>query len=60
MNNSLHKFLRELRAERGELLKNMADKLDLGSAELSSIEHRKTPMPKGFMDKIQKLYMDNN
>lgn len=60
MAHRLHKFLQELRAEKGELLKDMAEKLDLGSVELSSIEHGKTSMPKGFMDKIQRLYIDKN
>ena len=56
MAHNLHRFLRDLRFENGELLKNMADKLNLGSAELSSIEHGKKPVPEGFLDKIQKIY----
>lgn len=53
----LHKYLREIRIEHGELLKDMADKLGMSSSELSAIEHGKKPMPEGFMKRIQSLYM---
>lgn len=53
----LHKYLREIRIEHGELLKDMADKLGISVSELSAIEHGRNPMPKGFMKKIQSLYM---
>lgn len=43
-----------------ELLKDMAIKLGVGSAELSQIEHGKKTMPEGFLGKIQQIYFDKN
>lgn len=48
MAESLHRRLDAIRRERGELLKDMADRLELGSAELSAIEHAKTPLSTDF------------
>ena len=49
------KFLRVLRMERGELLKNMAENLRISSAYLSSIEMGNREIPKFLpQDLIQK------
>lgn len=49
------KFLRVLRMERGELLKNMAENLNISSAYLSSIEMGNREIPKSLpQDLIQK------
>ena len=49
------KFLRVLRMERGELLKNMAENLRISSAYLSSIEMGNREIPKSLpKDLIQK------
>ena len=49
------KFLRVLRMERGELLKNMAETLKISSAYLSSIEMGNREIPKSLpQDIIQK------
>ena len=49
------KFLRLLRMERGELLKNMAENLRISSAYLSSIEMGNREIPKSLpQDLIQK------
>ena len=49
------KFLRVLRMERGELLKNMAENLRISSAYLSSIEMGNREIPKSLpQDLIQK------
>ncbi|GAF63604.1 putative transcriptional regulator [Bacillus sp. TS-2] len=60
MPHILNIFLWDLRVKERELLKEMADKLGLSSAELSAIEHGKKPMPKGFLDRIQTLYFDKS
>lgn len=56
MPHELHIRLRKIRFEHGELLKDMARKLEIGSAELSAIEHGKKPLPEGFNQKIKSLY----
>ena len=49
------KFLRVLRMERGELLKNMAENLRISSSYLSSIEMGNREIPKSLpQDLIQK------
>ena len=48
----LGKYLRTFRIERGELLKDMADKLGLAPAYLSSIENGKRTPTKKFIDSI--------
>ena len=57
MDITLHKYLRSIRIENGELLKDMADKLNMTASELSAIEHGKKEAPKGFMNKIESLYL---
>lgn len=56
MVTSLGKFLRKLRIENDELLKNMAEKIGVASSTLSSIESGRRNPPKGFMDKLKETY----
>lgn len=52
----LGKFLRRLRIDNDELLKNMADKLQVASSTLSSIENGRRNPPNGFAKKIEAAY----
>lgn len=57
----LGKFLRKLRIDRGELLKDMAGKLDVTVSFLSSVENGKKKMPSAWNQKICELYnLDEN
>lgn len=56
MATALGKFLRRLRIDNDELLKNMADKLGVASSTLSSIENGRRNPPKGFIDKVREVY----
>lgn len=56
MITQLGKFLRKLRIDRGEILKNMADKLDVSPAFLSAVENGKKKMPSSWNSKICILY----
>ena len=56
MLTSLGKELRILRISKGELLKDMACKLSITPAYLSSIENGKRVPSKDIVDKIIKLY----
>lgn len=56
----LGKELRYIRLENNELLKNMAEKLNITSAYLSSIEHGKVKVTKKFVKNvINKYSLDN-
>ena len=50
------KALRKLRIDNCEILKNMADKLEMTSSYLSAIECGKRNIPDNLIDKIAKLY----
>jgi len=50
------KALRKLRIDRYELLKHMADKLQMSASYLSSIETGKRPIPDTMPDQIVNLY----
>ena len=50
------KFLRVLRMERGELLKNMAENLRISSAYLSSIEMGNREIPKSLPQDLMQKY----
>lgn len=50
------KFCRILRIKNNEVLKDMADKLNVTSAYLSSIENGKRNIPNEWLDNISKLY----
>ena len=56
MATALGKFLRRLRIDNDELLKNMADKLQVASSTLSSIENGRRNPPKGFVEKVKDVY----
>ena len=56
MLTSLGKFLRTFRIQRGELLKDMAIKLDVAPAYLSSIENGKRSPSKKFVTNIMLSY----
>ena len=53
---SLGKFLRKLRIDRGEILKNMSDKLGVTVSFLSAVENGKKRMPSGWNNVICKIY----
>lgn len=50
------KELRKLRIDRGEILKDMADKMEKTSAYLSAIECNKREIPDWFIPKLTELY----
>lgn len=54
------KFLRNLRMDVGELLLNMADKLNVSPAFLSGVENGKRKIPAGWVDRISALYQLND
>jgi len=50
------KFLREIRIDCEELLKNMAKKLGVTSSYLSAVETGKRNIPNDWVEKISQLY----
>lgn len=54
------KFLRNLRMDRGEILKEMAEKLQVTSSFLSSVENGKKKIPANWVEKISLLYSLSN
>lgn len=56
MLTSLGRYLRKMRIDSGELLKEMADKLEMSSAMLSSIENGKRNPSPDFAEKLSKAY----
>lgn len=56
MLTELGRYLRELRGQSGELLKDMADRLSMSSAMLSSVENGTRNVPKGFALKLAGIY----
>lgn len=56
MTNNFGKFCRKLRIDRGELLLDMATKLDVSPAFLSKVENGKKKPPKEWRDKLIELY----
>ena len=52
--------LRKLRLDHGEILKTMADKLEISSSYLSAIEVGKRNVPKGFIERLCTLYKLNS
>lgn len=53
------KFLRNLRMDVGELLLNMAEKLNVTPAFLSGVENGKRKIPSGWVDRITSIYQLN-
>ena len=56
MLTSLGRFLRKLRIDRGEILKDMADKLDVSVSFLSAVENGNKRMPSTWNGRICDLY----
>ncbi|MCR5662529.1 MAG: helix-turn-helix domain-containing protein [bacterium] len=56
MITSLGKFLRKLRIDKGELLRDMAQKLGVSSSFLSAVENGKKKMPEAWLRKFRELY----
>lgn len=56
MLTNLGKFLRKIRIDRGEILKDMADNLGVSSAFLSAVENGKKKMPVSWYDKLADVY----
>lgn len=56
MITSLGRFLRKLRIDQGEILKDMADKLNISVSFLSSVENGKKRMPSAWNAKLCELY----
>lgn len=56
MSTALGDFLRRLRLQRKERLKDMAEKLNVSSAFLSAVENGKKKMPSSWYEKLATLY----
>lgn len=56
MFTSFGKFARRLRIENGELLKDMAAKLDVTSSYLSAVEHGKKRVPDVWQEQLSEIY----
>ena len=56
MITSVGRFLRKLRIDNGEILRDMADKLKVSSAFLSAVENGKKKVPESWMPKLEKFY----
>lgn len=56
MITSIGKFLRKLRIESGEILKDMAETLGVSSAFLSAVENGKKKMPESWNEKLAEVY----
>ena len=55
------KFCRILRIKHNQLLKNMADALEVSSAFLSAVENGKKEIPSSWYEKIKSIYsLDEN
>lgn len=54
------KFCRKLRIDNGELLKDMADKLNVTASYLSAVENGKRNVPQDWLNKIAGFYGLNN
>ncbi|MED9928650.1 MAG: helix-turn-helix transcriptional regulator [Slackia isoflavoniconvertens] len=56
MATELGRFLRKLRIDKDELMKDMADRMKIASSTLSSIEMGRRNPPKGFVEKLASEY----
>ena len=56
MLTSIGRFLRKLRIDNGEILKDMAEALEVSSAFLSAVENGKKKMPEGWIEKLKSIY----
>lgn len=50
------RFLRKLRIDNGELMKNMADRLKVTPSYLSAVEVGKKPVPASWLDILKSSY----
>ena len=56
MLTQIGRFLRKLRIDNGEILKDMAAALGVSSAFLSAVENGKKKMPEGWVKKLTDIY----
>ena len=56
MLTALGRFLRKIRIDRNELLKDMADKLEVSASFLSAVENGKKSMPSEWNSRLPELY----
>lgn len=56
MITDLGRFLRKLRIDRGEILKDMADRLGVSVSFLSAVENGKKRMPSAWNTRLCELY----
>lgn len=56
MITSIGKFLRKIRIDRGEVLRDMANHLGVSSSFLSAVENGKKKFPEAWKDKLTELY----
>ena len=56
MITSVGRFLRKLRIDNGEILRDMADKLKVSSAFLSAVENGKKKVPEAWIPKLEEFY----
>lgn len=56
MNTRIGQFLRDIRLEHKEILKTMAERLDVSSAFLSAVENGKKKAPASWNHKLVQLY----
>lgn len=56
MLTSVGRFLRKLRIDNGEILKDMAEALGVSSSFLSAVENGKKKMPEGWLEKLKSIY----
>ncbi len=56
MGTAIGGFLRKLRLQKGEKLKDMAENLNVSSAFLSAVENGKKKMPDSWYSKLTSLY----
>lgn len=56
MITSVGKFLRKLRIDNGEILRDMANRLEVSSAFLSAVENGKKKVPEAWIPKLEEFY----
>jgi transcriptional regulator with XRE-family HTH domain len=56
MLTSIGKYLRKLRIDNGEVLRDMAQKLSVSSSFLSFVENGKKKMPQAWQERIKDIY----
>ena len=56
MITSVGRFLRKLRIDKGEILRDMAKNLGVSSAFLSAVENGKKKVPEAWLPKLEDLY----